>query len=58
MRYPASVEVEEFTLGELRHRVLINRGGQRTLWERYATHDEAVKGKGEAEAYLKERDEA
>lgn len=50
------VEIEEFQLGELRWRVRIHRPDLTTLWERYATQEEAIKGKAEAEAYLREKD--
>lgn len=48
------VEIEEFQLGELRWRVIIHRATMRTLWERYATQEEAFTGKREAEVYLRQ----
>lgn len=50
------VEIEEFQLGELRWRVRIHRPDLITLWERYATQAEAIKGKAKAEAYLREQE--
>jgi hypothetical protein len=53
-RYTASgyVEIEERQLGQDRWKVLINRNGQRTLWEGYPTQARAEVGKREAQEYL------
>lgn len=56
----ATIRIEERQLGDLRWGVFIQREtsfAPRTLWERYATQQEALEGAKAAARYLKRRGE-
>lgn len=53
----ARVTIEEAGLGEKRWAVIITRSGERiprTLWDRYRSQVEAMKGADAARAYLRD----